>query len=224
MASKHNRIGDAMLERAYVESRVAADAKASSRPLRGASLRRPAITLALRLALFEEWALRGYAALSLEHVAARAGVSKATLYRRWPSKLAMACEALEAVAVSATKVPDTGTLRGDLLSLERSFRALLRHRLARRIVPDLQSEQARASDLNPAISRLTSARRANVGPLIDRAVARGELPAAVDRELAADLVAGPIYWRILATRGRADGPYLRRLVDALIAAMRASSD
>ena len=192
-------------------------------PSRGAAVRRPAITVALRRALFEEWASRGYAALSLEQVAARAGVSKAALYRRWPSKLAMASEALEAVAVAVTEMPDTGTLRGDLMALERSFRALLRHPLARRIVPDLQAEQARGSDLDPAVRRLTSARRSNVSPLVDRAVRRGELPSTIDRELAADLVAGPIYWRIVATRGRADVAYLERLVHVLVAGMRACS-
>ncbi len=68
-----------------------------------------------------------------------------------------------------------------------------------------------------------AARRARGVALIERAIARGELPADLDLELVADLVAAPLYWRLTVTGGAADAAYLDRLVVVLIAAIRASA-
>lgn len=189
----------------------------------GAAVRRPAVTDALRRALFEEWAANGYRGLSLERVAARAGAGKAALYRRWPSKLAMVDDALQAVGINVTEVPDTGSLAGDVTALLLSFRRVLRHPLARRIIPDLHAELGRSRELEGPLATLTAARRARVMPILDRAIARGELRPGVDRALAADLVAAPLYWRTVVTRGRADRGYLDRLTAAIVAGIRASA-
>ena len=70
----------------------------------GAAVMQPAVTDALTKALFEEWAEFGYVGISLERVAQRAGVGKAALYRRWPSKLAMVVDRLEAVGIEVEPV------------------------------------------------------------------------------------------------------------------------
>lgn len=189
----------------------------------GAAVMQPSVTHALRRALFEEWAARGYAAISLEAVAARAGVGKAALYRRWPSKPAMAADALTTIGVTITDAPDTGSLEGDVRALLKSLRRVLRHPLVRRIVPDLHAETGRSRELAAIADRLTVERRARGSDVVLRAIARGELDECTDVELAADLVAAPIYWRLIVTRGKADEAYLERLVAVTVAALRACS-
>ena len=71
---------------------------------------------AILTAAVELLAERGLAAMSIEEVAARAGVGKATIYRRWPSKGLLALDAFVAVFREQQPLPDTGTLRGDLIA------------------------------------------------------------------------------------------------------------
>lgn len=188
----------------------------------GAAVRQPAVTAALRRALFEEWAASGYRALSLERVAGRAGVGKAALYRRWPSKAAMTADALAGVGLTITEVPDTGTLVDDVRALLSSFRRVLRHPLARRILPDLHAERGRSDELDAVLAPFTAARRARGTAVVERAVARGELAKDVDLELALDLLAAPIYWRMIVTRGTADLAYLDRSARAVAAGLRSA--
>ena len=194
------------------------------RPVRvpsGAAAMQPAVTRALTHALFAEWARCGYAALSLEAVAKRASVGKAALYRRWPSKLAMVSERLLQVGVGVTPLPDTGSLEGDVHGLLWSLRRVLRHPLARRIVPDLHAEMPRSPGLGAAVRRLQEARRQRGAGLLARAVARGELRAGADVELANDVLGALIYWRMVVTGGRADRAYLGQLTGVVVAALRA---
>src|SRR5579862_7114745 len=74
-------------------------------------------TQAILAAVIDELAETGYAALSLDRVAARAGVHRATVYRRWASKEALTADAVLASAAQDVPPPDTGTLRGDLREL-----------------------------------------------------------------------------------------------------------
>lgn len=187
---------------------------------RGAAVRQPALTDALQRALFQEWAARGYRALSLERVATRARTGKAALYRRWPSKAAMVADTLETVGITITNTPDTGSLEGDLEAQLQSFRRVLRHPLARRIIPDLHAERGRSDELEALLAPFTVARRTRGETLIDRAIGREELSPDIDRELALDLLAAPIYWRLIVTRGPADAEYLERLARSLAAALR----
>lgn len=188
----------------------------------GAAVLQPAVTEGLRRALFQEWAAYGYRALSLERVASRAGVGKAALYRRWPSKAAMVADALDAVGLDITAVPDTGSLEDDIRALLQSLRRLLRHPIARRIIPDLHAERGRSSEMEALLARFTAARRARGLDLIERAIARGELTPNIDTELALDLLAAPIYWRMIVTRGSVDRHYLDRSVCALATVLRSS--
>ena len=195
----------------------------ASRPVRGAALPQPAVTAALRRAFFREWAARGYGALSLERVAARAGVGKAALYRRWPSKTAMATDLVEGLSTSLLAPPDTGTLRGDARAFLGSLARLLRHPMVRAILPDLHAEAARGSDLAPLLTRVAAARRARGAAILDRAAARGELHAQADRALLLDLMAAPLYWRIVATGGSATGDDLDAMADVVAVTAGAKS-
>ena len=189
----------------------------------GAAVMRGELTHALFRALFGEWAERGYAALSLEAVAKRAGAGKAALYRRWPSKAAMARDALDAFGLELTATDDQGSLRADVRALLRSIRRALRHPLVRRIVPDLNAELARNAEFATLVQPFQRARRAHGDALLRRAIARGELPETLDFELANDLLAAPLYWRMLVTPGKSDAAYLDRLARAIVAALGAAA-
>lgn len=196
------------------------DEKSKRRPS-GAAVMRDEVTDALLRAFLEEWASHGYAALSLERVAARAGAGKAAIYRRWPSKVAIAAEAAEKYGKILTDVTDHGTLKGDLEAYLLMLRRALRHRLVGKILPDLYAEASRGSELVPVLRDLSVSRRQGGTSLIERAVARGELRAGIDRELAMDMIPASLYWGMIVTRRRVTRIQLQRQVDALLAGLKA---
>ncbi|MBE0579921.1 TetR/AcrR family transcriptional regulator [Devosia sp.] len=186
----------------------------------GAAIMQPAVTDALTRALFEEWAEFGYVGISLERVAQRAGVGKAALYRRWPSKLAMVVDRLEVVGIDLAPVVDTGSLAGDITVLLLQIRRVLRHRLVRRILPDLHAEMQRNSALAHEVrGRLQIERRRRAAIVLERAIARGDLPSTVDTKLFNDAAGGLLYWRLIITRERADRVYIDGLVQFIIAGL-----
>lgn len=196
------------------------DEKSKRRPS-GAAVMRDEVTDALLRAFLEEWASHGYAALSLERVAARAGAGKAAIYRRWPSKVAIAAEAAEKYGKILTDVTDHGTLTGDLEAYLLMLRRALRHRLVRKILPDLYAEASRGSELVPVLRDLSVSRRQGGTSLIERAIARGELRAGIDRELAMDMIPASLYWGMIVTRRRITRVQLQRQVDALVGGLKA---
>jgi len=186
----------------------------------GAAVIRPELTSALYRALFEEWAQTGYTGMSLERVADRAGAGKAAIYRRWPSKLEFACEAIRSVEVMRLGSTDRGSLQADIREYLRATRAVLRHPLVRRIIPDLVAERLRSNELSAMLDGIAAARRQFGHRLLDRAIARNELREDLDRELAIDLLFAPLYSRMIV-RGKAFKQVdLDRLVIALDAAIK----
>ncbi|KZM51549.1 TetR/AcrR family transcriptional regulator [Labrenzia sp. OB1] len=176
------------------------DVKKSRTPS-GAAVQRPELTQALYRALFEVWAEKGYPAISLEQVATRARAGKAAIYRRWPSKLAFAREAIEEIGFPLVDTPDKGCLEDDLQAYLLGLRRVLRHPIVRRILPDLHAERSRSQEIADLLDAVAARRRTRGLELIERAVARGELAPTVDREMAMDLLPAPLYWRMIV-RGR----------------------
>lgn len=176
-----------------------------SRAPSGAAVMQTSVTEALTVAFFREWAERGYGSISLEAVAKRAGVGKAALYRRWSSKHDMAVELVRTVGLKLNPIPDSGTLFEDLREFLLSLRQVVRHPLIRRILPDLFAEMARNSPMSSEIRKtMTRERRDRAEAIIDRAIARGELPEDTDRDLALDALGSILYWRVIVTGGRSD--------------------
>jgi AcrR family transcriptional regulator len=196
------------------------DEKSKRRPS-GAAVMRDEVTDSLLRAFLEEWAVHGYAALSLERVAARAGAGKAAIYRRWPSKLALAADAVQKFGMVLTDVADKGSLRDDLRAYLLMLRRALRHRLVRKILPDLYAEASRGSELLSVLQDLSASRRRGGASLIERAIGRGELPVGIDRELAMDMIPASLYWGMIVTRRRITRVQLQRQVEALVAGLRA---
>ena len=196
----------------------------SRRAPAGAALLQDDVTRAITAAFFREWARVGYAALSIEAVAKRAGVGKAAVYRRWSSKLAMASELLLKVGVGMARAPDTGSLEGDVRAFLEAAYNVLRHPLVRRILPDLHAEMRRSAPLARAIrTSLQVERRAMGEALLRRAIDRGELSASIDVDLALDLLGGLLYWRLIITGMDTPPRYLVDLKALTLGALRSMS-
>ncbi|MBL1079016.1 TetR/AcrR family transcriptional regulator [Nocardia sp. 2] len=189
----------------------------------GAAVMQPQVTAAIRAAAFEELAEVGYGKLSMEAVARRAGVSKPTLYRRWPTKENLVVTLVSEVAVDAAAPPDTGTLRGDLRAFLSTTAAGMANPLAARIIPDLLAQAVRTPALAEALqSGIGRTRRARVAEILHRAVDRGELPPALNLELALDFLLAPLFWRTMMGGDPTRPEYLDELTDMLLAAYAAT--
>ncbi len=154
---------------------TAATRDTSSDPRRGPRRRGDALCRAIQEAVVAELARNGFAGLSVEHVAERAHTGKASIYRRWPTKVDLVVDALDQLMPSPQDIPDTGSVRGDLL-------ALLRH-----VAAAMSAETGAAAraclttsglpdDLTDAVrERLLEPRRRWVTEILERGAARGEV-------------------------------------------------
>jgi AcrR family transcriptional regulator len=143
----------------------------------------------------------GYPALTIEAVAARAGVGKTTIYRRWPSKLELV---VEAVAEMRPPLPteDTGSIQGDFLAFQRGQISRVAAGPMPRIAPRLLAESVNDRELHEAVQReLIDPIRTAIGEVLQRGVDRGELRADLDLELATDVIHGTVVYRILRSQG-----------------------
>jgi AcrR family transcriptional regulator len=136
----------------------------------------------------------------MEAVAARAGVGKATVYRRWSSKEELLTDAVRAVARDV-EAPDLGSVRDDYLALTRQAAATLSAK-GGRLMPQLMLGSADDPELHRLCRRvLVDPRRAALRAVLARGVARGELRADLDLDLGVDLLIGPIIYRALISGG-----------------------
>lgn len=117
---------------------------------------------------------------------------------------------------------DQGSFEADLYAALLAIRRILRHPLVRRILPDLYTAMPREPALVAAMRPGEMVREKKVEALVDRAIARGELPADVDRRAAADVLIGPLYWRIVVLGERCDRQRLKTLAHMTAAAITAA--
>jgi len=199
--------------------------EAAKRRPAGAAVLQENVTGAITAAAFEELAETGYARMSMDAVARRAGVGKAALYRRWDSKDAMLTDLIaRAVKKHALIHADTGTLRGDVEAYIRTTFSELSNPLVSRIAPDFLAESPRNPALAAALREVIATPRREIGDaMLSRAIDRGELPADLDHDLALDLLVAPLGFRLLISQGVIDDHYLRRLTDVTVAALKACS-
>ncbi|MCQ4040639.1 TetR/AcrR family transcriptional regulator [Streptantibioticus rubrisoli] len=189
----------------------------------GAAVLREDVTAAIRTAVFEELAAVGYARMTIEGIARRAGVGKAAVYRRWRSKLPLVLDVVSQVAVQGLPVPATGSLLGDVRALLEVTARALGHPMASQIIPDLLAEAARNPEIAEALrTALRGIQQGIAQAVVGGAVQRGELPADIDPDLALDLLAGPLYWRLAVFRSPAPAADLDALAAATVAALTAA--
>ena len=160
----------------------------------------------------------GFSALTVEGVAQRAGVGKATIYRRWPSKLPLVVEAFG--QLPALEDADTGDLVTDVKRMLRSYLELFNATPLATALPSLAGERAHNPELSELLDPVLRMRRQPLRAALERAVARGEIASNVDLELAADMIVGPITVRLFFTGGRIDPNLVDPIVELALNGIR----
>jgi AcrR family transcriptional regulator len=159
----------------------------------------------------------GLAAVSMDAVAARAGVSKATIYRWWPTKETLALDALYHEWAAVPPPRDTGSLRGDLLSLLRPWVRLARRRPYGQAIAALVTEaQADPEFARAYRARFVEPRRDQARAIIRRAIERDEIPAGTKIEVALDLLYGSVYHRLLHGHAPLNDRFIRDVIDTTL--------
>jgi AcrR family transcriptional regulator len=164
----------------------------------------------------------GYAKLSIEAVAARAGVGKHTIYRRWPSKGLLFLDSLLSLNEPVLDYPDTGDIAADLRRQIHATVDLLGTPpwgpLYRALVGEAQHDPAVAAGLNERFIR----------PQTDKTIARlkaakeqGQISADLDLELAMAILSGPLYFRFLINQEPVTHDYVDHMLQALFAGLGA---
>jgi AcrR family transcriptional regulator len=165
------------------------------------------------LELIAELGIDGF---RMEDVAARAGVGKAAIYRRYASKDELVAAAVAAL-VSEIELPDTGTTRGDLLALMRDAVAVYRDPIHAGVMPSLVGAMRQRPELARAVrDGFLAARRNALRVVLERGVARGALRADLDFELALDVLGGPLFYRLLITGGPLDEHLVEGVADLIL--------
>ncbi|MGH2707045.1 MAG: TetR/AcrR family transcriptional regulator [Actinomycetota bacterium] len=162
---------------------------------------------------------RGIGGVSMVKVAIRSGASKSTIYRRWPSRGDLIREVFAAFARHKVPIPDTGTIRGDLVSLLASIIRVYATTPGGPILPEILAESHRSSELAEAMKEFWISRRQTVFDVLAGGVSRGELLPDIDYELAVELLVGPIYYRFLISRLPLAPEQAEVIVDAVLKRM-----
>lgn len=157
----------------------------------------------------------GYDRLTMEAVAARAGVAKTTLYRRWPSKAVLVADAFAIRAERHLPVPDSGELAVDL----HRYLVAVAERLASptgRAMLGTVAAGIRVPELAELLrERFVASRRAAIAGLLRRGIDAGQADPDLDVDLAVDLLVAPLYYRRLVSGQPTDEPFVARLVASM---------
>jgi len=170
-------------------------------------------------AAIEVLAETGYDGMTIDMVAARAKAGKATLYRRWPSKAELVIDAvacLKQTDLAPANIPDTGTLRGDLIAMIKTPSIQDGERKLR-VMAGLASMISRSPELADAAREAIVAPRVALNRMfLQRAVDRGEIPADTDLDLIATISPSMVTYRALMLGIPATRDYLVALIDDVI--------
>jgi len=159
----------------------------------------------------------GFARLTVEAIAQRAGVAKQTIYRWWPSKTDILVEAFLTDAAEDLTPPDTGDPTADLIAHLTALATFLTESDAGAVFRALTAEGLHDPRLAARLrAEYLSAQRARDRLPLERAVARGELPAATDLDALVDRLVGPLYYRALVIGEEITPAYLHDLVHAVV--------
>ncbi len=161
---------------------------------------------------------KGYAALSIDGVAEKAGVGRPTIYRRWPSKPALAIAALTQ-SPGMSPVPDTGRVRDDLLAFQRDQVRLMNAPGSRRITAGLVADLVGDPELAETyLADYVGLRRSAIYGALQRGIDRGELRAGADLPLIYDMLIGPLFMRSVVSGEPLGRDMAEQIVDAILAA------
>jgi AcrR family transcriptional regulator len=196
----------------------------SVKPKRRPGGRSARVRSAVLNAALEELAAVGYGSLSLEGVARRAGVHKTTLYRRWGNRENLILDAMLERGSERVPIPDTGSLRTDLLELGKAIASSVRAPEVEGTTRAIASIADRDSPLAEASRRFWGIRLELDGQVVERAISRGEIPPGTDPALVVEAVIAPIYFRLLMTDEKLDENFLENLSGLVAAGARAQPE
>jgi AcrR family transcriptional regulator len=164
--------------------------------------RSAAADTAILRATLEVLVAEGYRALTMEQVRARAGVGKATLYRRYGSKEELVKAAVAHLHSDLAVPEDTGSVRGDFQVVANEILAAAQVTGALTFMPRVLADVAGDPEMHAIFSgALVEPRRRVIETILRRGIERGEVRADADLDLAVDLIAGPMIYRIIITGG-----------------------
>jgi AcrR family transcriptional regulator len=158
----------------------------------------------------------GFADVRLEHVAAHAGVGKATIYRRWPSKEALALDLLMQLAAPHIGIEDVGDTRAELLAAVTNAMRAVTDTPFGPVIRALLSQIA----INPALgdpfrASVVQGRRDEIARVINSGITRGDLRPDADIDVATELLVGPVYFRLMFG-GELTQAFAERVVDSVL--------
>lgn len=164
----------------------------------------------------------GFAAVTIEKIADRAKVSKATIYKWWPNKAAVVMDGFLSAAAARLPVPDTGSTFHDILVHATNLARFLVSREGR-IITELLGEGQHDAGLAEAYrTRYFQPRRLEAKRLLERGLQRGELKPNLDLDASLDLIYGPIFYRLLVTGDKLDDSYVQHLVTSAFEGIRST--
>lgn len=190
------------------------EASTTSRRPGGRSARVRAAVIAATL---EELAAHGYSGLSLDSVATRAEVHRTSIYRRWRTKEMLVLDAMLEQAAETVAVPDTGSLRGDLLELAQRSAAIQTSPAGEAVVRAVAGEAPGNPELAAANARFWAERLELDRTIVERARGRGEIGPRADPGPAIEALLGPLYFRLLVTGEPLDPGFIEGIVDLVLA-------
>ena len=166
----------------------------------------------------------GSEALTVEAVAARAGVARTTVYRRWRRADELLAAAVDDVVARLMPPARSGETRADLVAIVAATVRALTNAKYGRVVRVLLSELARSAEpVSQLRHRFVDARRNELREVLESGAARGELRAGIDTDTAADLLLGPVYYRVVLAGRPADAGFAETVVDAFLRVAREAS-
>jgi len=166
----------------------------------------------------EELSRVGYAAMRVEDVAARSGVNKTTIYRRWPTKPELVGAALRAVW-ETPDVPDTGSLRADFVASLSKSATFAMSPIGRGLTRVIQVELAHP-ELEPIARALREDYRTLREALVQRGIDRGELPPQTDARFLHDMLTAPVFSRLFTEGASVDTAFIENVVDVVLSGVR----
>ncbi len=163
----------------------------------------------------------GYASLSLDRIATRAGVHRSTVYRRWADKEQLVVDAVLASAARDVPTPDTGSVREDLRALTHAIVATLASPVSRTLLQTYVAESGRVPGIDEVARSFWTHRFALASALVERGIERGELDPQTDADLLIETLVAPLFLRALVTGQPVTTRYADRIVELTIAAYSA---
>jgi AcrR family transcriptional regulator len=172
-------------------------------------------------AVLHELDVNGYAGLSVEGVASRAGVNKTTIYRRWPTLDDLLVDALMTWSEDAIPGRETGSIETDLLTLGRELADQLNGGIGRQIVAVVLTAGLRSPQLREATRRYFDQQAVRAQPIVAQAIDRGELPANTDANALLTTFRAPLFYRMVTTGDPIDEDAIAQTTRVTLAAARA---